>query len=356
LGVNVQVDNDTEVTIVVDQASGDRLVLRGGGLFSLAVDRSGETSLTGTYSISGGEYQLSFQNIVRRNFQILGGSNVTWVGDPLDAELNVAAEYNLRTSPVSLVGAYLTEQETTSYRRALPFQVLLELQGTMSEPEISFQLDMPSAERGALAGTVYNRLQQVNENEAERNRQAFALLVFNQFLGEEFTGFDQGAAVASGARSSAARLLSRQLNIISARVVPGLDLSFEIESYEEIGEEGPEGRTELQVQLTRQFFEDRVSIELGGRFELEGEGRETDDVDGFAGDVVVEYLITEDGRYRIRGFQRREYEGPIEGTQATTGVAIVYTRRFDRFLDLFRRPQEETDTQLPNSGIEQDRS
>ena len=356
VGVNVQVDSDTQVTMVVDQASGDRLVLRGGGQFSLAVDRSGETSLTGTYTISGGEYQLSFQNIVRRNFRIMAGSNVTWVGDPFDAQLNVTAEYSLRASPASLVGAYLTEQETAAYRRSLPFQVLLELQGAMSEPEISFQLDMPQAERGALAGTVYNRLQQLNENEAERNRQAFALLVFNQFLGEEFTGFDQGAAVAGGARSSAARLLSQQLNIISARVIPGLDLAFEIESYEEIGETGPEGRTELHVQLSRQFLDDRVSIELGGQFELEGERSEGEDMGDFAGDIVVEYLITEDGRYRIRGFRRNEYQGPIEGTQATTGVALVYTRTFDRLRELFRRPRPDTELQLPDPGFEQDRS
>lgn len=356
VGVNVQVDSDTQVTMVVDQASGDRLVLRGGGQFSLAVDRSGETSLTGAYTISGGEYQLSFQNIVRRNFRILPGSNVTWVGDPFDAQLNVTAEYSLRASPASLVGAYLTEQETAAYRRALPFQVLLELQGAMSEPEISFQLDMPQAERGALAGTVYNRLQQLNENEAERNRQAFALLVFNQFLGEEFTGFDQGAAVTGGARSSAARLLSQQLNIISARVIPGLDLAFEIESYEEIGEEGSEGRTELHVQLSRQFLDDRVSIELGGQFELEGERSEGEDTGDFAGDIVVEYLITEDGRYRIRGFRRNEYQGPIEGTQATTGVALVYTRTFDRLRELFRRPKPDTEIQLPDPGFEQDRS
>lgn len=353
VGLNVQVDSDTQVTIVVDQAFGDRLVLRGGGQFSLAVEQSGEASLTGTYTISGGEYQLTFQNIVRRNFQILGGSNVTWVGDPLDAQVDVTAEYNLRTSPASLVGAYLTEQETASYRRALPFQVLLYLEGAMTEPEISFRLDMPAAARGALAGTVYNRLQQVNENEAERNRQAFALLVFNQFLGEEFASLDRGAAVTSGARSSAARLLSQQLNLLSTRVAPGLDLAFELESYEEIGEEGIEGRTELEVQFSQQFLDDRVRVELGGQFGLEGERQTDENTTGFAGDILVEYLITEDGRYRIRGFRRNEYQGPIEGTQASTGVALVYTRRFDRFLDLFRRPQEGDELQLPNPSFEQ---
>ncbi len=345
LSVEININPDTQVSILVDRQSGDRLTLRGGGNLSLAVAPTGEITLTGSYAITQGEYDLRFHNIVRRRFAIEPGSTVSWTGDPYDAELNINAIYRTRTSPENLFAAYVPDQERQVYRTELPFMVVLRMRGRLSEPEISFALDMPAEARTAVAGAVYSRVQQVNEDEAERNRQAFSLIVLNQFIAEDFTGVDQSAALVPGGRSSVARLLTAQLNALSGRILPGTDLRFEVESYEEFTEEGPEGRTEVHVDLTQELFGNRLILQLGGQFDVEGERRREAGVGDFAGDLSAEYLVTQDGRYRLRAFRRTAYEGPIEGPLTSAGVSVLYTRQFDRFGELFRRP--DPDEEIP---------
>ncbi len=337
LSVNVVIDPDTRLTMIVDPQSGDRLRLRGGGNLSLAVVPGGTVTLSGSYTVSQGDYELSFYTITRRRFVIQPGSTVVWTGDPLDAELNIDAVYSVRASPENLFAAYVPDQERGVYRTELPFQVVLIMRGRLTEPDISFELDMPAEQRGALGGAVYRRIQQLNEHEADRNRQAFALIVLNQFIADDLTGVDQTAALVPGGRSSAARILTQQLNVMAGRILPGTDLRFDVESYEEYTEEGPEGRTEVHVDITQRLFGDRLIVQLGGRFDVEGERRREAEAGEFAGDVTLEYLVTEDGRYRLRGFRLRQYEGPVEGTVTSTGLSVLYTRQFDRVRDLFRR-------------------
>jgi hypothetical protein len=46
------------------------------------------------------------------------------------------------------------------YRQVLPFNVYLNIAGELTQPEISFKLDMPEeGPQGALGGEVYGRIQ-----------------------------------------------------------------------------------------------------------------------------------------------------------------------------------------------------
>ncbi len=52
LSVEININPDTQVSILVDRQSGDRLTLRGGGNLSLAVAPTGEITLIGSYTIT----------------------------------------------------------------------------------------------------------------------------------------------------------------------------------------------------------------------------------------------------------------------------------------------------------------
>jgi translocation and assembly module TamB len=339
IAANINVDPETGFRVVIDERAGDYVQVRGGGTLSLGVDQSGLLSISGRYEISSGAYQMTFYDVSRRRFDIRPGSSIVWTGDPTDAEIDISAIYTVRTSPLELVEDYVTEAERHQYRRALPFQVYLNMRGNLMQPEIDFALDMPADQRGAMGGTVYGRVRQLNEQESERNKQVFALLVLNRFLPENPLEMQEGGGLAAGARSSASRLLTQQLNALSGRYIRGLDISFDVESYEEYTEEGTRGRTELQLQVSHQFLDDRVTVEVGGQFDIEGERRRRADASDFAGDITVEYKLTEDGRYRLRGFRMHEYHGLIDGDLTNTGLALVFTRDFNRFRELFRRVQ-----------------
>jgi translocation and assembly module TamB len=337
--VNVQVDPQTELTVYVDPRAGDHVMIRGGGNLSFGIDPTGFLSLAGRYEIIDGTYQLSFYDVARRRFDIRPGSSIVWAGDPLDAEIDISAIYTIRTSPIELVGDQVGDSERQQYRRQLPFQVYLNMKGRLLEPEITFTLDMPPDQRGAFGGVVYNRIQQLNEQETERNKQVFSLLVLNRFLADNPFDIPEGGGISSTARSSASKILTQQLNALSGRYIRGVDISFDVESYDDYTEEGTVGRTELHLQVSRRFLDDRIIVELGGNIDLEGERKRQSGLTDIAGDIAVEYLLTQDGRYRLRGFRKTEYHGLVDGEITSTGLSFVVTRDFNRFSELFRKPR-----------------
>jgi translocation and assembly module TamB len=340
LTANIEVDPQTAMRVIIDEQAGDYLQVRGGGTLSFGIDPSGLVSIAGRYEVTDGVYQMTFYDVARRRFDIRPGSSIVWSGDPMDAVVDMSAIYTVRVSVVDLVTDQVDDVTRQQYRRALPFQVYLNMRGNLLTPDISFEIDMPEDQRGAFGGVVYQQVQQLNQNETEKNKQVFALLVLNRFLPENPFEIGEGAGLTATARTSASRLLTSQLNALSGRYIRGLDISFEVESYEEYTETGPEGRTELQLQVSQRFLDDRLVVEVGGQFDLEGERARQTEISDIAGNVAVEYLITEDGRFRIRGFRKTEFSALGDGEVIFTGLSFVYSREFNRFMDLFRRPRD----------------
>lgn len=81
---------------------------------------------------------------------------------------------------------------------------------------------------------------------------------------------------------------------------------------------------------------DRVVVQVGGNVELEGERARQNQASDIAGNVNIEYKLTPNGRYRLKGFRRIEYEDPMEGELTNTGIGFSYNRDFRRFRQLFR--------------------
>jgi len=337
LTANIEVNPQTGIRVIIDEQAGDYLQIRGGGTLSLGVDPSGLLSIAGRYEVTAGAYQMTFYDVARRRYELRPGSYILWSGDPMDAEVDMSAIYTVRTSAIDLVADQVGDEARSQFRRGLPFQVFLNMRGNLLSPDISFQIDMPEEQRSAFGGVVYQQVQQINQNETERNKQVFALLVLNRFLAENPFDMGEGAGLTGAARSSASRLLTQQLNTLSGRYIRGIDIRFDVESYEEFTEQGPAGRTELQVQVSRRFLDDRLVIEVGGHLDLEGEHARRTEISDIAGDVAVEYLLTEDGRFRIRGFRKTEYSTLGEGELTLTGISLVFSREFNRFMDMFRR-------------------
>lgn len=92
----------------------------------------------------------------------------------MEAEVDLTAMYEVRTSPIDLVADQLTglsDQDKNMYQQLLPFQLYMYMKGELLKPEITFSLDLPPNERGALNGSVYAKLNQLNENESDLNKQ-----------------------------------------------------------------------------------------------------------------------------------------------------------------------------------------
>src|SRR5690606_14404056 len=204
LSAIVEVEPEAIFNIVVDESSGDNLQIGGKADLNVNMDPNGRITLSGKYEVSKGHYEMSLYNLVSRRFEIDEGSSITWGGDPMDATLNIRAIYRVETSASELMASQLSGAESelaNQFRQQLPFLVYLNVDGDLLKPLISFGLDMPEDQQGAIGGNVYTRVQQVNTQEDELNKQVFSLLVLNRFF--PATGSDgSGGGTAAMARSS----------------------------------------------------------------------------------------------------------------------------------------------------------
>ncbi len=348
VSVNVEIDPQTDIRIIIDEYAGDFLEVKGGGMLSFGIDPGGRITLAGRYDITDGEYLLTFYDVIRRNFRIQSG-NMVWTGDPLVANVDITAIYTHRTSARELMANRMSagQEQSVALRQQYPFLVYLKMKGNLMEPQISFELDLPPEHRNAMDGSIMARINQINQNESELNKQVFALLILGSFVQENpfaaLTG-GGGGGISATARTSASQILSQQLNRISDRYIRGVDINFEVESFVDFTNGEAAGRTELQMEVSRDFFDDRVSITVGGNIELEDETRRREATE-IAGDFNIEYLLTPAGNLILRGFRKKNYGDIFDDQVIETGIAIMFSRSYNQFKELFKKEEETTVTE-----------
>lgn len=342
LTANIELHDNSTLKMVIDPITQDQLTVQGNANLSVEMNRNGDLQLTGRYTLTEGAYQLSFYQVLKRNFTIEEGSTITWTGDPLNARLDITASTIVEAQPIDLLANQISSTNTTEmnrYRQRLPFEVALNIEGNLSQPEISFGLDMPDANRSALEGSVYAKIQEINTRESDLNKQVFALLVLKRFVAENPLASAGGTSLEDNARRSVSRLLSDQLNKLTDDV-GGVQLDVNVESYEDYSSGEAENRTDLELGVSKSLFDERLTVKVAGNVALEGSRQSQDDVSDYIGDLLLEYKLTEDGRLRLLGFRRNEFD-VVNGEIIETGTGLIYVRDYDKFKELFNLNEKE---------------
>jgi hypothetical protein len=216
------------------------------------------------------------------------------------------------------------------------------MKGKLLKPDIHFKLDLPPDQRGVLSGTVYAKLNELNGQESELNKQVFALLVLGRFIPENPLASAGGnGGLSDFARSSVSQILSAQLNRLSEQYIAGANLNVGLDSYQDYSTGNAEGRTQLKLALSKQLFDERVTVQVGGNVDLEGRRSQENSLNNFAGDLKVLYKLTEDGRWQLQVFRQNSYEGAIDGDITKTGVGVVFTIDFDKLFGITLKPVSE---------------
>ncbi|PIB36087.1 hypothetical protein BFP72_12125 [Reichenbachiella sp. 5M10] len=351
VNATVTINEKSSFKIVVNEQTNDNLEISGRGDFNLSLSPNGRTSFTGRYEINDGRYKASLYNLVTKEFEMAPGSRIVWKGNPLDAEVDIRAIYKVTTSAAPLMANKISGMSTESasiYNRRLPFLVYLNVQDELLKPRISFALDMPKDEQSALGGEVYGQVKQLNEQEEELNKQVFSLLVLDRFFPASGSDGSSGGSAAI-ARENVSKVLSSQLNQFSDKVTgdSGLELEFNVDSYSYNQGNGTESRTALGIDAQKKFADDRVIVKVGGDVNIQGKEQEGQG-SPLIGDASVEYLLTEDGVYRIKGFGKDEFDTVIDGQYYVTGIAFIYNREFNEFSDLWKKQAEKEGIDLEN--------
>jgi len=340
----IKIDKAAKFTIVVDERNGDVVHLQGEANLNGGIDASGKTNLTGSYVVESGSYNLAYATVTRK-FLFKKGSTITWTGDPTSADINLTAIYVANVPPIDLVSDQISgTTDETMYKQKLPFNVNLILKNQLMKPDISFDIILPDSSYTVspqVISTVNARLDQVRQDPNELNKQVLGVLVLGHFIGDNPLQSQGGSTGINGAiRNSVSSLLSDQLNKLAGNLIGGVQLSFDLTSGADYSTGTEQNRTDLNVGLSKQFLNDRVTVTVGNNFNLEGQnapGQKTTDI---AGNISVNYKLTKDGRYLVRAYRRDEYI-VIEGEVIETGIAFSLTYDYNRFKELFAKKSKQ---------------
>ncbi|MCP9200390.1 translocation/assembly module TamB domain-containing protein [Gramella sp. GC03-9] len=341
ISARINVKEGAEFNVILNEDTGDQFQVKGEGDLLFDMYPNGRISLTGVYEINDGFYRMSLYNLVERRFDIADGSRVSWSGDPFNAQLDVRAIYEVEASASALMASQISgvnQDLERQYRQELPFFVYLNVDGELTEPKLTFNLDMPEDEQGAVNGQVYGRIQQLNNQEQELNKQVFSLLVLNRFFPESGSTGASGGTLAV-ARDNLNDALSDQLNMLSSRILgeSGVQLNFELDSFTDYQGNTPEDRTQLDINAQKAFMEDRLIVEVGSEVDIQGGNQPGQQGTPLIGNVSIAYLLDPNGTWRLKGFNRSQFENVIDGQIIVSGIALIFTKEFNEFKNIFEK-------------------
>lgn len=343
--VNIEIDKEAELSLVIDKANGDYLKLKGEAQLNGGIDASGKTTLTGRYELSEGSYEMSFSSI-KRKFDIKKGSYILWTGEPTTADINITAIYKTEAAPIDLVNDQLgtiTAEVRNTYKQKIPFETELKMRGELMKPDITFDIILPDGNNNVsteIINTTQTKLAQLREQPDDLNKQVFALLLMNRFIGENPFSSEAGSTSASSlARESASKILSQQLNNLAGNLINGVELNFDLNAADDYTTGQRENKTDLNVGLSKKLLNDRLKITVGSSFGIEGPQQLNQNASNIAGNVSLDYQLSKDGRYKMRAYRVNKYQVALQGEVIETGIAFIITLDYNKFKELFRKSE-----------------
>jgi hypothetical protein len=327
LNFDLEVTPDAEVQLIFDQKVGDVIKARGNGNLNLNIDPKGDFKMYGDYVIENGDYLFTLQNVINKRFDIKKGSTIKWSGVPYKADVNINAVYKARAS----IKTFFPEDSTnTAYKKRYPVDVGLNMTGELLEPVIDFDIGLPTID----AATRQTILSYVN-TESEENRQVFSLLILNSFVTpyQLSNSGGNGPNVANAAGSNTSEMLSNQLSNMLSKISNDFDIGVNYRPGDAISKD------ELEVALSTQLFNDKLSVE--GNI---GNNTNAQNPNNLVGDVNVDYKLTEDGKVRVKAFNKANDNSQTNINGAyTQGVGVFYREEFNTIGDLYDQYLETID-------------
>ncbi|HLU89370.1 MAG TPA: translocation/assembly module TamB domain-containing protein, partial [Cyclobacteriaceae bacterium] len=327
MNIDLNITPDAYAEIQIDPRTGENIQGRGRGVLNLGIDTQGNFSMRGNYEIVDALYNFSLYNVINKKFEIEPGGRISWHGDPYGGIMNIKAAYEENVSLASIQDQSMgTEFENAQMRRKYPLRIVMDLNGPLLSPDISFDFDFSNFPEGELQIPISSFKNRIANDEQEKNRQVFSLIMLRRFSpAGQFSGAGIGF-------SNLSQLISSQINTLISQVDQNLEVDFDLASLDETAMES------FQLRVAYTFLDGRLRVMRDGGFtDFQGNA----DLNSIAGDWQAEYHLTEDGRYVIRAYNRTNFINSLSSLNIknpnTYGISISQTLLFSSFKELFRK-------------------
>ncbi|MEO6730467.1 MAG: translocation/assembly module TamB domain-containing protein [Ferruginibacter sp.] len=340
-----------KIDVILDEATGDIIKGEGNGLLKIRVGNKEPLTINGNYNITRGEYTFNFQTFLKKYFTVNSGT-IVWSGDPLNARINILAEYlasNVDFAPLSATSAQFRQKEDV--------RVIAHLTETLLKPAIDFEFLLPPSSSLNSDFVITKRLQQFKDDKNELNKQVTSLLLFNSFIGSNTQGFITASSGYSVLSSTIGGVVSNALsgffNKFLQKYIKNTSLYLDLNTGLELQSNVAKLQAAAKSGLVFTLLNGRLIITAGVNLDYNNPyvintGRNTNLL--VTPDITAEWLLTKDGRIRLVGFNRTNYD--LVSQRTRTGISVSYRKDFDRLNQLFAVDEEKKRIREQNKANE----
>lgn len=321
----VNVDKESLLRVIMDEAAGDYIDLNGNGTLRANYYNKGGLNLFGSFNVEKGLYRMSIQNVIRRDFEFQPGGTLSFVGEPFGAQLNLLAKYTLNSVPLSDLNIGKSFSNNN-----IRVDCLMNIKGTAGAPTVEFDMDLPTVNSDAKS-MIYSLI----NSEEEMNQQVIYLLSVGRFYAQSNNNSSAEEASRNTRTNMAMQSLlsgtvSQQLgNVLgsflnSSKWTVGANISPGNEGFDNAEYEGIVNGTLLNNRLL-----------INGQFGYRNNALTSQQ--GFIGDFDIRYLLVPSGNFAVRVYNQTNDRYFTRNSLNTQGVGIILKKDFSTWRDLFRK-------------------
>lgn len=312
----VDITPEATLNLIMDPIGGDKITAHGSGHLRMNYASDGELEMYGEYTLNKGSYNFTLQDIIIKDFTILEGSKITFLGDPYAAQLNIRASYSLNANLSDLDESFLEDRELT--RTNVKVNAIMIVTGDMRQPDIKFDLEFPT-----LTADTYRKVRSIISTDEMMSRQIIYLLALNRFYTPEYMATTHGNELVSVASST----LSSRLGSMLGQLSDNWSIAPAIRS-----DRGDFSDVEVDVALSSQLLDNRLLFNgnLGYRDKSLNNN-------SFIGDFDIRYLLNRAGTIQLKAYNRyNDQNYYLKSALTTQGIGVVFKRDFDNIFSFLR--------------------
>jgi hypothetical protein len=267
--------------------------------------------MQGSYTLHTGNFSFSLGNIVRRNFTIREGSRITWDNDPLAPTVDITGHYHTTASLRDLFGTESAQIATN--RTSVPVNCVLHMTDQLFDPILKFAIELPQSDE-----SVQSQVSSMINTEEMLMRQIIYLLVFNRFYTPEYLQNTQNVGL-NETYSLLSSTLTGQINSWLSKLTDMFTMGFNFRTDGEGETASQEYEANFQIHPINQLI-------INGNF-----GYRYNDLSNrpFFGDLDIEYLLTENGKLRVKAYTHTVDKYSLRQANMVQGVGFVFKHDFN---------------------------
>ena len=316
LNMNLEINNSAEVEITIDQETGSYISGKGDGDLLMEIDSDGKFNIYGDFVASEGIYNFRNLALIDKKFELKKGGTIIWDGDPLAAQMNIQAKYEVPggANPALLL-------DNPNFNKKIPTDVDIRLTGELTKPNSpDFEIFFPNT-----SSTVTSEINYKLNDPEVRQLQAISLLTQGIFINEVSVSIE---GVTNNIYEKVSEVFSDILGGNQGPLEVGLNyLQGDKSEILDIKTEDRFGVTLSTKISDKILFNGKIGVPIGGIEETL-----------IIGDVQIDFILNEDGTLRAKVFNREnEFRYIGDELGYTQGIGLSYQVDFQTFRSLLSK-------------------